>query len=157
MAKILDEIDERIIRILRANARTPLVAIAKQAGLSRSATQERLRRLETSGPIAGYTVRYVEASAQTVRVWLFIEFAAGSLCVDVVPQLLKLNALRLCHSLSGKPDLLVLAELPNQAAIMDLREAIAGIKGVASVQTAPMLKAHFDTRTGEVSDLLAKG
>jgi Lrp/AsnC family transcriptional regulator, leucine-responsive regulatory protein len=157
MTKTLDRIDEIIIRTLRDNARTPLVSIARTAGLSRSATQERLRRLETGGHIAGYTIRYFEPDDATVRVWMFLEFDPGKLCADIVPSLMKHNEIRLCHSLSGKPDLVLLTELSSNQDIMALRESIAAIPGIASVHTAPMLKAHFDARTGEVSDILVRG
>jgi DNA-binding Lrp family transcriptional regulator len=155
MTKQLDKIDENILRTLRDDARTPIVALAKTIGLSRSATQERLQRLEKSGAIAGYTIRFREREASEVRVWMFLNFSAGIICADIVPKLMRHTEIRLCHSLSGKPDLTLLAHLPNHEAIMPLREAIAQIPGIADVHTAPVLKAHFDAWTGEVSDVFA--
>ncbi len=151
----LDPTDENIVRILRDNARTPMVALAKRIGLSRSATQERLRRLEASGTIAGYTIRFRVAERDDVRVWMFVTFEAGKLCGDIVPSILRNVEIRLCNSLSGKPDLVLLAQLSSHSEIMALREKIAAIDGVAEVVTAPMLKAHFDAMSGEVSDLVA--
>ena len=74
MAKKLDQIDENILRTLRDNARTPIVTLAKAIGLSRSATQERLARLEKSGTIAGYTIRFRELEESEIRVWMFLNF-----------------------------------------------------------------------------------
>jgi Lrp/AsnC family transcriptional regulator, leucine-responsive regulatory protein len=155
MTKTLDQIDEKIVMLLRDDARMPLVTLAKRIGLSRSATQERLRRLEANGTIAGYTIRFKAPDDTAVRVWMLIEFEPSILCVDVVPPLMRHPEIRMCHSLSGKPDLIVLAELTSHERIMALRESIAGIPGIATVQTAPMLKAHFDASTGEVSDVVA--
>src|SRR5690606_22974229 len=57
MAKrIIDDIDRLLISLLSANARQPAALLARRLGLSRSAVQERLKRLERDGVIAGYTV-----------------------------------------------------------------------------------------------------
>lgn len=53
----IDEIDWQIIAIFQANAREPVVTLARKVGLSRSAVQERLVRLERDKIITGYTVR----------------------------------------------------------------------------------------------------
>ncbi len=52
----LDEKDKILIAKLRRNARESLVGLARSVGLSRSATQERMRRLEREGVIKAYTV-----------------------------------------------------------------------------------------------------
>ena len=53
MTKRLDAKDRGLLSLLRTNARLPVVALAKALGLSRSATQERLQRLESGGTIQG--------------------------------------------------------------------------------------------------------
>jgi Lrp/AsnC family transcriptional regulator, leucine-responsive regulatory protein len=154
MTKRLDRIDNLIVVTLRENARTPIVALARTIGLSRSATQERLARLEKSGVIAGYTIRTAQPEACDVRVWMFLTFHPGVICKDIVPSLMRHPEIRLCHSLSGKPDLTLLAHFPDHESIMDLREAIAQIPGMADVHTAPVLKGHFDAWSNEVSDVV---
>src|SRR5689334_3580689 len=51
----VDEIDLKILELLQADARTPLATVAKVVGLSGAAVSERVRKLETSGVIRGYT------------------------------------------------------------------------------------------------------
>ena len=53
----LDDIDRRIIDAMSFNARISNAALAKIVGLSESATLERVRRLEKSGVILGYSTR----------------------------------------------------------------------------------------------------
>jgi Lrp/AsnC family leucine-responsive transcriptional regulator len=50
----IDTIDRQIIGQLMADARAPVVAIAEAIALSRSATSERIKRLEQAGWITGY-------------------------------------------------------------------------------------------------------
>ncbi|MBL0337620.1 MAG: winged helix-turn-helix transcriptional regulator [Rhodospirillaceae bacterium] len=51
-----DQTDEHLISLLTANARVSAALLARKVGLSRSAVQQRLRRLEQQGIIEGYSV-----------------------------------------------------------------------------------------------------
>lgn len=53
----MDSIDQNIIRLLVKDSRITNAQLAKRVGLSPSATLERVRRLESQGPISGYTAR----------------------------------------------------------------------------------------------------
>jgi Lrp/AsnC family leucine-responsive transcriptional regulator len=53
----MDDTDLAILRALQADARQPVAEIARSIGLAPSATHERIRKLETEGIIAGYSVR----------------------------------------------------------------------------------------------------
>jgi Lrp/AsnC family transcriptional regulator, leucine-responsive regulatory protein len=144
--KAIDATDRRIIALLQDNARLSLVALAARIGLSRSATQERLHRLERDGVIAGYTVRLGAAAAHKVQAWLLLRFAEGFSCDDVIPPLAARDEVQLCHSVAGETDLMVLVALADLEALSTLREQVAAMKGVDDVRTLPVLKARLDRR-----------
>ncbi len=52
----LDDIDRRILDLLRADARRTVADIARQVNLSQAPVARRIDRLEATGVIAGYTV-----------------------------------------------------------------------------------------------------
>jgi Lrp/AsnC family leucine-responsive transcriptional regulator len=54
---LLDAVDARILKALADDARTSVADIARLVGLSGPSVSERIRRLEESGVIEGYTVR----------------------------------------------------------------------------------------------------
>jgi Lrp/AsnC family transcriptional regulator, leucine-responsive regulatory protein len=56
-ASSLDPISRHILRLLAADGRASYQAIADEVGLSRPAVMERVKRLEESGYIQGYTAR----------------------------------------------------------------------------------------------------
>lgn len=56
MDKIMDKIDQTLLRALQKNGRASLKDISKQINLSLPSTSDRLRKLENSGFIKGYTV-----------------------------------------------------------------------------------------------------
>ncbi|MGN7860576.1 Lrp/AsnC family transcriptional regulator [Microbacterium sp. 22303] len=53
----MDALDEQIIGILQENARRSFSDLGRTIGLSTNATAARVRRLEESGIILGYTIR----------------------------------------------------------------------------------------------------
>ena len=53
----LDGTDERLLALLREDARMPVTALAKALKLSRAAVYTRLNRLQRQGPIQSFTVK----------------------------------------------------------------------------------------------------
>lgn len=138
-----DETDLRLLACLRRNARTPLTVLAREIGLSRAATQDRLRRLERDGVIQGYTVRLRPAADAPFHAWLALMLAAGAVCAEVAPRLLERSGILACYSLAGAIDMLVLVEARSVEELSDLREWIAGLKAVGSVRTFTVLAEHL--------------
>lgn len=58
----MDEFDTRIVRELQANARLPVSDLSTRVGLSPTPVGRRIRQLEESGVIEGYTVLLNEAA-----------------------------------------------------------------------------------------------
>lgn len=143
MNKRLDVKDRELLGLLRRNARLPMVALAKALNLSRSATQERLQRLERSGTVEGYTVRMRMDDIPSVLAWMRLKLKPGVACADVTPGVLARREVRLCHSLAGPVDMLVLVELASLDEVSAARDAIATLIGVADVETAPVLAVHL--------------
>ncbi|MBC7991245.1 MAG: Lrp/AsnC family transcriptional regulator [Luteimonas sp.] len=143
--KTRDAIDDKLIALLQDNARLSTVALAKAVGLSRSTVQERLQRLEQAGVIAQYTVR-LGSGGDPLQAWLFLRYADGFSCDDVMPLLAGLPQVQLVHSVAGEIDLLVLVQAGSPGMLADLRERIAAFKGVDDVTTVPVLRATLDRR-----------
>ena len=137
--KALDAIDRRLIALLQDDARTPTVALARAVALSRSAVQERLARLEQHGVIAQYTLRLGD-DPQAMQAWLWLRYADGFSCDDVLPALVAMPAVLRADSLAGEIDLAVLVRVGSARELSDLREVFAGLKGVDGVTTAPVLR-----------------
>jgi Lrp/AsnC family leucine-responsive transcriptional regulator len=50
----LDELDKKLLRVIKANSRLPYEVIGKRVGLTRNAVKYRIQNLEKTGVIAGY-------------------------------------------------------------------------------------------------------
>ena len=144
--KPLDAIDSRLLALLLDDARMPLVALAKRIGLSRSAAQERLKRLERDGVIEKYTLRLAAPTESGVQAWFAVRLAQGFSCNDVIDALAALPEVRLCHSIAGEIDLLILVESGYVARLAELRECVLMLKGVDAVTTTMVLNTPLDRR-----------
>ncbi len=127
---------------LEKNARASVVEIARAIGLSRSATQARMARLERIGAIGGYTVRRGEvARGARVRAFLTVRHADRGNCARLLPLLRGRPQVVAIHQLSGKIDLLIEAEAGDVAGIDALAEEVRAITGVARVTIYVVLGA----------------
>ncbi|MFQ5599346.1 MAG: Lrp/AsnC family transcriptional regulator [Candidatus Krumholzibacteriia bacterium] len=81
----MDRTDSKIIRSLMAEGRITNARLARAVGLSESATLERVRRLEASGVIQGYTAR-VEPARVGRGLEVFMTFTLKNQSVKEVGQ-----------------------------------------------------------------------
>lgn len=144
----LDEIDEKLLALLEQNARRPAVALAKAVGLSRSAVQDRLARLEDEGAIAAYTIVRGRKPLCGVRALLLVRIATRP-CETVLRRFKDWPEIIACWSVAGSTvDAVLVVETPTAEALGDFRERLASVQGVAEITTAPVLRTvteRFDT------------
>lgn len=139
----MDDKDLKLISLLRRNARAPIVSLARQIGLSRSATQDRLTRLEESGAIAGYTVIEGKPSAIVQAAHLLVRFESGKTCEQVAPRVKSVPFVTRIDSLSGEIDLLVSIDTDSIDSIEQVRRQVSAVPGVSTVVTALVLRRHL--------------
>ena len=138
----MDDRDRLMIEILRRDARRPIVALARDLNLSRSATQERLAKLCASGAIAGFTI--IEGADQAGRqsAYFSVKLDSGFSCAQLMPKLKLISGLTLIHSVTGPIDLIALVETDSVGEIERCRATIAAMTGVSEVSTAIVLDRH---------------
>ena len=139
----LDDKDEALLAALGRNARASVVDLARQIGLSRSATQDRLARLERSKAIAGYTVRRgTTVSRSRLHAWLLVRYKDAVKCAHIVPQLKAEREVVAIFTLSGDPDVLVEVEADDTAQLDALADRLRSLSGIARVTSHVVLAAH---------------
>jgi DNA-binding Lrp family transcriptional regulator len=146
MAKrALDETDQRLIALLRGNARLPAVSLARHLGLSRSAVQERMRRLEREGVIQGYTLVLGAAPSDIVAAQVMIDLDP-KLHDRAIAALRGMPEVMSCHTVSGAHDLVARVEAAGAAALDDVLTRIGKLPGVARTTSAVLLATKWDRR-----------
>lgn len=138
----LDDLDRRLLAELSLDARLTQVALAARVGLSRSAVQERLKRMEREGVILGYTVRLGQARPSGLRAYLLVE-DSGPSHERALRALEGFPEVRSADSVAGGIDLVLQVEAADMEDLNRLRDEIAKLPGVASTQTLLVMKAEF--------------
>ena len=139
----MDDKDRLLLTLLRRDARRSIVALARDLGLSRSATQERLAKLQSSGAIAGFTIVEDGADRERQSAYLMVTFEPGRRCAEIVPRLKRIPAVAMIHGLTGPIDLLIRLDAPRVADIEQARAAVVAVPGVAGVSTSVVLDRHL--------------
>jgi len=127
------------LAVLEGNARTSATEIGRQIGLSRTAIQARLSRLETSGVIHGYSVQVAQSQDDLVRAVLFVKIAARP-CAPALNWMASLEGVQEVISLSGDLDALVRCAVPDAAALTALNDKIGASDFVASSSSSLVLR-----------------
>jgi Lrp/AsnC family leucine-responsive transcriptional regulator len=144
--RVDDPIDIVIVREVSLNARATLAELSTATGLSVSAVQTRLRRLEARGVITGYRAA-VDAEAVGKPLSAFIEITPlDPAQPDNAPELLEhLDEIEACHSIAGDASyiLFVRVESPRH-----LETLIRDIRLAASVntRTTVVLQTFYENR-----------
>lgn len=129
----LDEIDASILSALIDNARISVAELSRQVGLSSPSVSERIKRLEESGVIGGYTVKVnPEALGLPLSAWLRIRPIPGQL--QKVAEILRgLPEIVECDRITGEDCFIARA---NVRSVEDLEALIDEIIPYAMTNTS---------------------
>ncbi len=139
----LDDIDRRLLALLSADARTPTALLARQVGLSRSAVQERLKRLERDGVIAGYTVTLgadLAVAGVSAQVMLTLDPKLQDRAVDALRGLPEVKSAR---TVSGRYDLVAEVTAPTAELLDAVLTRIGKLPGVSRTTSSILLSTKF--------------
>ncbi len=141
----MDELDNKIIRLMMENARMPVKEIAQQVNLTSPAVSSRIHRLEQEGIIGGYTVKLHHPDEQT-RVQALISISAGTATRDDFlamiqddPQVLQ------CYRVTGSYNFIVKVSCAN---IDELEHLLTRMQKLGTTNTQIILATQVDRQLG---------
>jgi Lrp/AsnC family leucine-responsive transcriptional regulator len=143
---LMEKLDRRILALLARDGRMSYTDIGKETGLSTSAAQQRVRRLEQRGVIKGY--RAVLDSAELgMMVTAFVAikpFDPGQ--PDDAPELLQhIEEIISCYSVAGEPSYLLKVQVPSMGHLEALLARIRSA-GKVSTHTTTVLSVAYEDR-----------
>jgi len=135
----LDDIDRRLIALLRTDGRAPVVQLARQLGVSRATVNKRLARLTSSGRVLGFTVRMRDVNDDgVVRAISLIE-VEGRTTDQVIHALRGVPEIQALHSTNGGWDLVAEIHADSLREFDRVLVSIRSVDGVINSETSLLL------------------
>lgn len=148
---MMDDVDRKIVALLRRDARMSVVALSQRLKLGRAAVATRLDRMVRRGPITGFTVLLEgEAEAMPVCGMLTVEIE-GKGTAAVIDTLDRLVEIRAIHTTNGRWDLVCEVATTSLPALDALLQRVRMIPGVSNSETSLYLRTRRSQRPPPVS------
>lgn len=142
----IDGIDKKILRFLMEDARKPILEIARSIGISGAAIHQRLRKLESSGLLAGskFIVNPRVLGYTTMAyIGIFLDKAMSN--PMAVKELEKIPEVLECHYTTGNWSILIKVLCRDNEHLMQvLNKKIQQIEGVSRTETFISLNQQID-------------
>lgn len=131
----MDGTDQALIALLRQNARMNVADLAHKLKVSRGTVTNRIRKLEDTGVIQGFTVKLrPDSQPDRIRAWMGV-LVEGNQTRQVIASLLGEPGVVTLHDTNGRWDLLAEIEASSMADLSQTLERIRLIKGIGSTET----------------------
>ena len=142
----VDGIDKKILRFLMADARKPILEIARKIGISGAAIHQRLRKLEASGLLSGskFVVNPKVLGYTTMAyIGIFLDKAMSN--PKAVSALEKIPEVLECHYTTGNWSILIKVLCKDNEHLMQLlNKKIQQIDGISRTETFISLDQQID-------------
>jgi DNA-binding Lrp family transcriptional regulator len=138
----MDEIDRRLVELLRRDARLPVAGLAKTLRMSRGAIQNRIDRMLERGEIQGFTLR-LRADGDAGRVRAIMAIAVeGERSAAVLRALRGFPEIEAVHMTNGRWDMIAEISTDSLAGFSAVLDRVRMVEGIAATETSLLLATH---------------
>lgn len=134
----LDQIDQKIINILKEDARKPFVEIADAVGLSEGAVRRRVSNLVRSGSIKRFTIE--EGQDKGASAITLISVNPATPTSGVAERLKRLKGVDVVYEITGEYDIAAIVSAPTIAEANRCIDDVRKVDGVATTNTVIILR-----------------
>lgn len=111
---MVDAIDHKIIDILKLNSRQSYAEIGKQVFLSPSSVRERVKKLEDTGVIKGYSIRLNQSLlGNSLEVFIMLKMFSGKL-KPALAEIETYSEVKEAYRITGQHNLFIRVALKDQ-------------------------------------------
>ena len=134
----IDELDEKILKLITKNARIPFLEVARECGVSGAAIHQRVQRLLNLGVVSGseFIVNPQKMGYFTCA-YMGIHLEKAKFHKQVVLELAKIPEVVECHYVTGTYAIFIKVQTKTNKHLKKL------IEGIASTETFISLEMEF--------------
>jgi DNA-binding Lrp family transcriptional regulator len=138
----MDSTDQQLLSLLRQDARLSVAALALKLSVSRGTVTNRIRKLEDTGVVVGYTVRLrPDSQPNEIKAWMSIA-VEGNEARTVIASLLGEPGVASLSDTNGRWDLLAELRAENLAGLSKVLERVRLIRGISNTETSIHLETY---------------
>ncbi len=139
----IDDIDETIVAILEQDGRATLAQLSEATGLSVSAVQSRVQKLERKGVILGYRA-VIDNEKRGLGVTAYVSVTPTDYAQESkIPDMLRdIDGVMSCDSVTGSSNYLLIVRAGSPSALEELVDDIRRTVS-ANTETTVVLKRYF--------------
>lgn len=142
MHDLPDDLDRRLLALLREDGRASTAALAERLKVSRGTVQNRIDRLQRSGLLVGFTIKLRnELESSGVRAITLIELRGGA-SDAVIAALRQIPEVVQVHTTNGRWDLVAEIHTGTLVEFDRVLRELRAIKGVANSESNLLLAAY---------------
>jgi len=140
----LDELDEKILRLILDNARIPFLEVARECGVSGAAIHQRVQKLTQLGVVKGseFVVDAEKIGFETCA-YVGIFLISPSTFDNVVKELEKIPEVVECYYTTGQYDLLIKVYAKNNKDLLRIIHSELQPLGLSRTETLICFKDGF--------------
>lgn len=133
-----NELDQRILEILRRDSRKSFVDIGKELGLSESAIRRRIKNLIDNGTISRFTIE--ENSSKKTSAMTLLSVGSTTDTNSVASKLQDIVGVKVIYEITGQYDVAVIISAGSINEINSSIDEIRRIQGVSNTDTVIILR-----------------
>ena len=141
----IDELDEKILKLITKNARIPFLEVARECGVSGAAIHQRVQRLLNLGVVSGseFLVNPQKMGYFTCA-YMGIHLEKAKFHKQVVTELTKIPEVVECHYVTGSYAIFIKVQTKTNKHLKKLiDEDLQEIEGIARTETFISLEMEF--------------
>lgn len=138
---VIDDLDRDILKLLQADSRMSYREMAKALDVSHVSVSTRIKALEESGVIMGYTAVTDPDALGSYPLCLRISASSGSDLSEIGSRVAEHEEISVVLRVSGECELLALAMCRDRQSAVELLDEISGIPGIDKAESHVVLEA----------------
>lgn len=139
----MDSIDYQILECLKQNSRENATNIGTKISLSTSAVIERIKKLENSGVIEGYTTIINQSTlGRELMAFIYVSLEHPKYNEDFINKINEHHTISECHYIAGDFDFILKVITKSGKTLEGILNYIKSINGVSLTRTSVVLSTN---------------
>ncbi|MCL2296052.1 MAG: Lrp/AsnC family transcriptional regulator [Candidatus Methanoplasma sp.] len=137
---MIDNLDKRILEIMKKDSRRPFVEVANQLGVSEGTVRSRVHRMTEEDIIRGFTIK---TSSKNVKALVEIRIDVNTDTDEIAKELARYDGVTEVFEVTGDQDIIVLVDVETSQNLNDIIERVRKYENILSTRTRLILKEHY--------------